>query len=87
MYIYGDHIKIRMEERGITSDEIEKILYELVPIAVVPSSKDNEIDLVLGEVNNVFLVVVINRETKKLVTVRHMRKNEKKLYKEWISNE
>jgi len=71
-----------MEERHITKEEIEAILNEDVFSIIVPSKKEKEVNLILAKVGEKTLMIAVNKETKKLITVRPMREDEKRLFKE-----
>ena len=77
MWNFSAHILKRIKERGISKSEILSIVNNEVDILVVPSGKDKNIDLYFAKINNKYLMVVVNRKTKNLVTTRKMRKNEK----------
>ena len=53
---------------------------------IVPSEKDKTIDLYFGVANNKYIMVVVNRETNNLITIRKMRKNEKTVFNKEILN-
>ena len=71
-----------MNERDISKDIIESIINNDVPIIIIPSKQDPEIDLVLAQVHDRFYMLALNRHTGILVTVRPMRTTEKKFYRE-----
>jgi len=77
MWNFSAHILKRLGERDISKSEILSIVNNEVDILVVPSGKDKNIDLYFAKINNKYLMVVVNRKTKNLVTTRKMRKNEK----------
>ena len=79
-YRYCKHIVIRMKERKITAEMLEAILSNSVDVRVVPSKSDKDVELILGIIHNFGIVVVLNKVTKILITVRHMRKEEKRLF-------
>ena len=86
MWKFSKHIIERIEERKITKEMVLSVVNREVDILIYPSPKDETIDLYFGKVNNVYFLVVANRETKNLVTVRNMRTNEKKVYREEFEN-
>lgn len=69
-----------MKERKITAEMLEAILSNSVDVRVVPSKSDKDVELILGIIHNFGIVVVLNKVTKILITVRHMRKEEKRLF-------
>lgn len=81
-YTYSKHILDRMKERDISEEEILKILFAEVDIYIIPSKKDIKVELILGYVEYKYIALIINKETNNLITVRRMRDNEKKLFKE-----
>ena len=80
MWSFSNHIIERIEEREISKEEILSIVNNDVNIIVVPSKKDETVDLYFGVVNNKYILVVVNRETSNLITIRKMRKNEKTVF-------
>ena len=85
-YIYSKHILIRMQERNILEEEIDLLLSGDIDIVVIPSKTDKMVELILGCVFNRWIALILNKKTYKLITVRQMRDNEKKLYKK-VKNE
>ncbi len=77
MWSFSSHIIERINEREISKEEILSIVNNEVNIIIVPSEKDKTVDLYFGLVNNKYIMVVVNRETNNLITIRKMRKNEK----------
>ncbi|MDM8564963.1 hypothetical protein QUF74_04855 [Candidatus Halobeggiatoa sp. HSG11] len=75
-----------MEERNFYDDELLQILNKNVTTIVVPSPKDKTVDLYFGKVKNKYIMVVVNRNTCNVVTVRNMRKNEKIAYMNGVNN-
>jgi len=86
MWSFSDHIMERIEEREISGKEILSIVNNSVDIIIVPSSKDKTVDLYFGEINDKYIVVVVNRETNNLITTRKMRKNEKMVFNVEVKN-
>ena len=86
MWSFSDHIIERIEEREISENEILSVVNNSVDIIIVPSSKDKTFDLYFGEINNKYILVVVNRETNNLITTRKMRKNEKAVFNEEVKN-
>ena len=82
MWNFSKHILERAEERKITKKMILRIADKKVNTLIYPSPQDLSIDLYFGKIDENYILVVVNRETKNLVTVRNMRKNEKKIYNE-----
>lgn len=80
VYIYSKHFLSRMKERGVHLKEIEEMLCNNVDTILIPSKKDSGIFLLLGFVNAKGIAIIFNQNTGVLITVRRMRKNEKKLF-------
>ena len=75
-----------MKERFFSAAEILKIVNEEIPAIILPSPQDEIVDLYFGKVGRKHLLVVVNRQTRNLITARNMSKNEKKHYYEEIEN-
>ena len=86
MWGFSDHILERIEEREISKEEILSIVNNSVDIIIVPSNKDKTVDLYFGIINDKYVLVVANRETKNLITTRKMRKNEKAIFNKEIQD-
>lgn len=84
MYRYSKHFLHRVRERDFSEAEIIVLLDKKVRVIVVPSFRDPQVDLYLGEVNGKYIALFINREDKVLITIRSMRAKEKKYYEEAI---
>ncbi len=82
IYTYSIHFLKRMMERGIQENEVNLLLSGIVDTISIPSKKDKDVMLVMGFVIDKGIVVVFNKKTKNLITVRRMRQNEKKLFME-----
>jgi hypothetical protein len=76
-----------MSERVIAEDEILSIVNHKVDIIIIPSDRDPEIDLYFGKINKKYLLVVANKITLNLITVRNMNKKEKKIFDEELTDE
>ena len=87
MWSFSIHIQERMRERSFSSREILEIVNEDVPTVIIPSPKDKIVDLYFGKVGRKHILVVANRKTHNLITVRNMRKKEIEYYSEEIKNE
>ena len=87
MWSFSIHIKERMKERAFSSSEILKIVNEEVITIIIQSPKDEVVDLHFGKVGRKHILVVVNRKTQNLITVRSMRKKEIKYYSEEIEND
>ena len=82
IYTYSKHFIEMMIERSISRDEITMVLLGIVDTVSVPSKKDKNVMLVMGFVDDKGIVVILNSKTRNLITVRKMRKEEKKLFEE-----
>jgi uncharacterized DUF497 family protein len=87
MWKFSNHIQIRMQERNISTDEILSILNLQVNVLIISSDRDKDVDLYFGKINQKYILVVINKSNKNLITTRRMRKSEIKVYNEEIKNE
>jgi hypothetical protein len=47
-YIYSKHILERMNERNITSEEINSLFSGNVDIVIIPSKQDENVELILA---------------------------------------
>ena len=86
MWKFSKHILKRMKERDFSKDEILKVVNENVLVLIIESPRDESIDIYFGRVERKFIMVPVNKLTKNLITVRNMRKNEKKAYLEEIKH-
>lgn len=81
-YTCSKHFLEMMKERDISESEVNMLLFGIVDTVSVPSKKDKDVMLLMGFILNKGIVVIFNERTKNLITVRPMRKNEKKLFME-----
>ena len=77
---YTKHSLERMEERNISKEDIELLLNSTFLEA--KSKQDTNIILVIGSVGTKGIALILDQSTHNLITVRNMRANEKKLFKE-----
>ena len=82
IYTYSKHFVEMMTERHISENEITMVLLGIVDTVSIPSKKDKNVMLVMGFVDDKGIVVILNSKTRNLITVRKMRKDEKKLLEE-----
>ena len=87
MWIFTNHIIKRLNERQISKEEVLSIVNREVGILVVPSDRDLDADLYFGKVQLKYILLVVNNKTNTLITVRKMRANEIKAFKEAIKDE
>ena len=87
MWCFSDHIKKRMDERGYDEIEILSIVEHWVPVIISRSPIDESVDMFFGETQKKYIVVIVNRYTKTLITARPMNRKERKLYKKEFENE
>lgn len=86
MWKFSRHILQRAEERGYTRDQILQIVDLEVNVLIVKSPIDEEVDLYFGLVDSKYVLVVADRLSKNLITVRAMRDKEKVIYKKEFEN-
>jgi hypothetical protein len=79
---FSIHAIQRMSERNISQQEVLELLSLSEWVWIYPSDKDASADLCFGCVNFRYLLVVINRTTCNVVTVRQMSTQEITKYKE-----
>lgn len=87
MWKFSKYILERMSERKILSEEILSIINLQANVIIIPSDKDNDVDLYFGKTNNKYILVVVNKITENLITARQMRKDEIKVYNEEMKRE
>jgi hypothetical protein len=87
MWKFSKHILERMSERKILTEEILSIINLQANVLIIPSDKDDYVDLYFGKTNNKYILVVVNKFTENLITARQMRKNEIKVYNEEMKRE
>lgn len=87
MWIWTKHIIKRLNERQISKEEILSIVDREVGILIVPSDRDENVDLYFSRIQSKYILVVVNNKTNALITVRKMRENEIKAFKEAIKDE
>ena len=87
MVIFSKHSLQRMNERGFQKDSVLSIIKKETDVIVYPSTRDIDIDLYFGKIDGNYLLVVYNRKTEIIITVRNMRKKEKVIFNEVINDE
>ena len=87
MYTYGTHFKERMEERLVSIEAIEYLLDPHTDKITIPSSKDSEVDLIMGFYQGKGFAIIVNRHTHKLITVRRLHPKEIKLFEKEFSDD
>jgi len=87
MYNYSKHSLDRLDERNFSKEPIESILNKEVDVVIYPSTRDEDIDLYFGKYGGKHILVVYNRRTSTIVTVRNMRKKEKEIFNEVMRHE
>jgi hypothetical protein len=87
MIRFSRHIRERMHERSIPEAAVLEIVNGEVDCVIYPSTRDEDLDLYFGKSGDRYLLVVCNRMTSTLVTVRPMRKKEKQIFEEVISSD
>lgn len=82
MHNFSLHSLERIEERKFSKESILSIVNREVDVVIYPSTRDEDIDLYFGKDGAKYILVVYNRLTATIVTVRNMRKNEKVIFTE-----
>jgi hypothetical protein len=82
MHNFSKHSLDRLDERRFSKESIESILNKEVDVVIYPSTRDEDIDLYFGKSGGKYILVVYNRQTSTIVTVRNMRKKEKEIFDE-----
>jgi len=82
---FSEHALKRMKERSITKEEVIAIIDKFVDVIVIPSDKDGLAALYFGKVGYKYLLIVVNKKTHIVITVRAMRRKEKTLYDKGVS--
>ena len=76
MWKFSNHARIRIEERGFSANDVLKVLNEEVPSIVLPSPREETVDLYFSKISLRYVLVVVDRFTHSIITVRPMRTNE-----------
>lgn len=87
MWVFTKHIIRRLSERQISKEDVLSIVDREVSTLVIPSDRDEDVDLHFGKVRLKYILVVVNNKTDALITVRKMRENEVKTFKEVVKDE
>jgi uncharacterized DUF497 family protein len=87
MAIFSRHSLDRIKERGFSKESILTIVSKETDVIIYPSTRDTDIDLYFGKDGPKYLLVIFNKRTETIVTVRNMRKKEKNIFTEVIRNE
>jgi hypothetical protein len=87
MHTFSRHSLQRIVERGFSKESILSIINKETDVVVYPSTRDRDIDLYFGKAGAKHLLVVYNRKTGTIVTVRNMRQKEIDVYTEVMKHE
>ena len=87
MWKFSKHALNRIDERGYSQDSILKILKEEVPSIILPSPKEDSVDLYFSKIDQKYVLIVVDKYTYIVITVRPMRKKEKLVFIKEIENE
>lgn len=83
--IYSKHALIRMKERSISPEEVNEIINNVVDIVKMPSKREKGVFIILGiTLLGKDIAVVLNERTRTIITLRRMRKEERKIFKEAV---
>jgi uncharacterized DUF497 family protein len=82
---FTEHGKKRAAERGITPEEIDRILYE-PSVFYMPSKTDEEAAIAYGIAADKLWAIVFNLETGAVITVRLASKKERRFYEQKKGN-
>ena len=85
--MFSRHSLERIEERKFSKESILSIVNKENDVVIYPSTRDGDIDLYYGKDNGRYLLVVYNRKTCTIVTVRNMRQKEKTIFNEVMRHE
>jgi hypothetical protein len=80
MYHFTHHCSVRIKEREISEEAVLQIIYKKVDVLIMPSDQDKDVDLYFGKIGEKYWLVVCDRYSNNIITVRRMRKQEKSLY-------
>jgi hypothetical protein len=86
MWSFSAHAQIRMQERGFSAIDLLKVLQKEVHSIILPSPKDDTVDLYFSRIDKRYLLVVVDRITHIVITVRPMRRKEKDAFIKEIVN-
>jgi transposase len=86
MWNFSNHAKTGTKERGFSTNDILKVLDEEIPSIVLQSPREDTVDLYFSKINTKYLLIVVDRITHVIITVRPMRKNEKDQFVKEMTN-
>lgn len=86
MWKFSSHAQIRITERGYSQDAILKILKELVPSIILPSPREESVNLYFSKIDSKYLLIVVDKYSYTVITVRPMRQKEKLVFIQEIEN-
>ena len=87
MWKFSKHALLRIEERGYTQRGILSILNVEVPSIVIASPQEETVDLYFSRIDLKYLLVVVDKQSHTIITVRPLRKKEKQAFIEEVENE
>ena len=87
MWEFSKHALHRLDERGYPRRLILKVLQEELPSIVLSSPREETVDLYFSMIDSMYVLIVVDRVSKTVVTVRPMRKKEKSAFIEEMENE
>jgi hypothetical protein len=86
MLHFTKHALQRMKERGYTAEDVLMVLEGDTSTLVYPSPKESTVDLYFGRAGEKFMMIPVDRSQSSIITVRPMRRAEKNIYLNEVSN-
>jgi hypothetical protein len=87
MWKFSNHALKRIDERGYSQDAILKILMDEFPSIRLASPREESVDLIFSTIGLKYLLIVVDKYSDTIITVRPMRKKEKTAFIKELGNE
>jgi hypothetical protein len=87
MWKFSKHALRRLEEHGYSQDLILMVLREEIQAIVLPSPREESVDLYFCKIESRYLLIVADKNSTTVITARPMRKKEKLGFIEEMENE